>query len=147
MKHSEVYLIIILSLLMINSSCCSKPKEEISGGSCSYVKFEGFAVIKSITAAPASEYNCPVKPMQIIFEFTPLNISDRQKYKFKEFKDTAVKMRINDGANPPLAWIKKNGIEPGKKFRCFREEITKGTCTPVCFKFTDLNLFPETGCK
>lgn len=147
MKHLKFYVLIILALSMINSSCSGKIREDISGGGCDYVKFEGYARIKSITPAPAGDYNCPDKPMLIVFEFIPANISDRQKYRFKDFSDTTAKLKINDGANPSLAWVKKNKIETGKKFRCFRTEIVKGTCTPVIFTFPDLNLFPETGCK
>lgn len=143
MKFIKTYLIPALILPLIFISCSSESK---SGGDCTYTSYEGYAVIKSITPAPASEYNCPDKPQKIIFEFTPLDLSVRQKYRFTNFSDTAVSMRINDGANPSIAWVKKNKIEPGKKFRCFRTELTDGTCTPVVFKFPELDLFPETGC-
>lgn len=149
MKNLKLTAVLILALSMINISCSggSGRKAEPSGGSCSYNKFEGYAKIKSIKPAPKSEYNCPDQPMQITFEFTPVNQSDRQKYKFTNFKDSVVHMKINDGANPSMSWIKKNKIEAGKKYKCIRTEITKGTCTPVGFEFPELNLMPETGCN
>ncbi len=147
MRYFKVYVVLIMALTMSGFSCSSKNMEKPSGGGCVYNKFEGYAVIKSISNAPADEYNCPDQPMKILFEFTPLNLSDRQKYKFTNISDTSRSLQINDGANPSLNWIKKNKIEVGKKYKCFRTEIASGTCTPVGFTFSDLNLFPESGCK
>ncbi len=149
MKKFNVFTLIIAVLIMMNTSCNSNitRKGETEGGACEYSKFEGYAVIKSIKPAPASEYNCPDNPQKIVCDFTPLNISDRKSYRYTNRSDSGVELKINDGANPPLSWVKKNGITAGKKFKCFRTELKKGTCTPVIFIFTELNLFPETGCK
>jgi hypothetical protein len=147
MKNFKVYFVLIMAFSMFSISCSSKNIEKPSGGGCVYNKFEGYAVIKSISNAPADEYNCPNQPKKILFEFTPLNLSDRQQYKIKNFSDTSRSLQINDGANPSLDWIKKNKIEVGKKYKCFRTELVSGTCTPVIFTFSDLNLFPESGCK
>ena len=150
MKYLKLSAAVILAAALIQTSCSSgnsRIKAELSGGECSYVKIEGSAKIKSIKPAPESDYNCPDTPMQITFEFTPVNLSDRQKYKFSNFKDSDVHMKINDGANPSISWIKKNKIVAGKKYKCIRTEITTGTCTPVGFVFPELNLMPETGCK
>jgi len=147
MKYLKVSVALIMALSLIQASCCSKKRDDINGGACSYNKFEGYAIIKSITAAPSSEYNCPDKPQKIVFEFIPSDKSDKQKYKFKSFNDSSASMHINDGANPSMKWVKANRIEKGKKFKCFRTEIAKGTCTPVIFTFPDLDLFPKEGCK
>jgi hypothetical protein len=146
MRYFKLSVLIIMAISIFNLSCSSgRNAESKNGSSCSYVKYEGYAVIKSIIPAPASEYNCPDNPRKIIFEFTPANLSDRQKYRFANFSDTAAAMRINDGANPSLAWIKSNKIEVGKKYKCFRTEIIEGTCTPAGFIFPDLDLFPGSG--
>jgi len=149
MKTFNIFTLMIAVLAMMNISCCSNKagKSETQGGACEYSKYEGYAVIKSIKPAPASDYNCPDNPQKIIFDFTPLNISDRKNYRFTNRPDSGVELKINDGANPSLAWVKKNGITTGKKFKCFRTELKKGTCTPVVFTFPELNLFPENGCK
>lgn len=147
MKCFKLSVVMIMIIFIINASCSSKITADKMGGSCSYVKFEGYAKITSIVPAPESEYNCPEKPELVTFEFTPLDKSDRKKYRFTGYSDSAVNMRINDGVNPSHAWIKNNGIAIGKKFRCFRTELSKGTCTPVIYTFPDLNLFPETGCR
>ena len=147
MKYLGVYLVLIFAFAMVQTSCSSKIMKQPSGGSCTYSKFEGYAVIKSISSAPADEYNCPDQAKKIVFEFTPLNLSDRHKYKIKNVSDSSRSLQMNDGANPSLSWIKKNKIEVGKKYKCFRTEISSGTCTPVVFTFSELNLFPENGCK
>ena len=147
MKKLKVYGILIIAVSMIFISCGRNSKSDKPGGNCEYNQFEGSAKIISIKDAPKSDYNCPENPKLVIFEFTPANLSDRSKYSFKNFSDNSVQMKINDGANPSLAWIKKNKIEAGKKYRCVRTELTKGTCTPVIFEFPDLDLAPSTGCK
>jgi len=146
MKKFQVCTLMFAAFIITYTSC-SINKAGTRGGACEYAKYEGYAVIKSIKQAPASEYNCPDSPQKIIFDFTPLNISDRKSYIFSNRSDTGVEMKINDGINPSLAWVKKNGITAGKKFKCFRTELKKGTCTPVIFTFPELNLFPENGCK
>lgn len=146
MKKLNVFTLIFAALIIMNTSCSSN-KSGSRDGACEYAKYEGYAVIKSIKPAPASEYNCPDSPQKIIFDFTPLNISDRKSYVFSNRPDSGAELRINDGINPSLAWVKKNGITAGKKFKCFRTELKKGTCTPVIFTFPELNLFPENGCK
>lgn len=147
MKKLNLSFTLILLLSVIHIACSNIPVESPQGGACSYNKFEGTAKIISIKPAPSTGYNCPDKPMQILFEFTPSDLSDRQKYKFTNFSDKSARMTINDGANPSQLWIKNNKIEVGKKYKCFRTEITKGTCTPAGFTFPELNLFPEKGCN
>jgi hypothetical protein len=147
MSNVKIVLTGMLTLFLIQLSCNVTNQVVPDGGRCTYVKYEGKAKIKSIAPAPVAEYNCPENPMQILFEFTPDTITDRQKYKFDNYNDTACYMRINDGANPSNKWIAFNKVEIGKVFKCFRMEQALGTCTPVIFEFPDINLFPEDGCR
>lgn len=147
MKNLKISAVLIICLTFICASCSKKIVSDVEGGACDYSKVEGFAKIISIKPAPEDAYNCPDNPRQVVFEFTPANLSDRDKYRFKNFADSAVELKINDGVNPSLSWIKKNKIETGKKYRCIRTELVKGTCTPVGFKFPELNLFPDSGCN
>ncbi len=147
MKNLMISAAFVIALTVICISCGKNSISDAEGGACEYSKIEGFAKIISIKPAPADAYNCPDNPRQIIFQFTPANSSDREKYRFKNFSDSSIELKINDGVNPPLSWIKKNKIEAGKKYICIRTELLKGTCTPVIFRFPELNLFPDGGCK
>lgn len=148
MKQIQICTLISAALIMTITACSSKlNKAESERSGCEYVRYEGYAIIKSVKPAGASEYNCPDNPQKIVFDFTPLNISDRKSYIFTNRSDSGAELKINEGINPSLAWVKMNGITAGKKFRCFRTELKKGTCTPVIFTFPELNLFPENGCK
>lgn len=108
------------------------------GGGCQYKSIAGEAKILSIESAPASASNCPIEPQLIKFVFTADDSTA---------KDIIAELRINAGMNPSLKWLKDNDVNVGKIYRVERQEITNGTCSPVVYKFLDLNVFPTTGCN
>ena len=70
----------------------------------------------------------------------------RNNYVFKNWSDTSV-LTINSGINPSQHFIDSLDITLGKEFSCSRQELIQGTCTPVYFRFSDINLNPENGCR
>ena len=137
MGHKNIILI-LLSFILIS---CNKNSKE-----CNYIAYEGRAVIISINIAPANENNCASNPRKVIFAFIPDDSTVRNNYIFKNWSDTA-SLTINSGTNPSQSFIDSLDITLGKDFRCSRQELMQGTCTPVYFKFPDINLNPENGCK
>lgn len=113
------------------------------GGGCGYKDIDGMAKIVLVEVAPANENNCEKNPQKITFVFTPTN---KTTYQFPNFSDTA-NLRINAGQNPSAGWAKANKITVGATFACSRSEILQGTCTPVVFKFKDIDTMPEHGCE
>jgi|GEM_PF-6558894 len=108
------------------------------GGGCQYKSIAGTAEILSIESAPTSGSNCPIEPQLIKFVFTSDDLTVR---------DIIAELRINAGMNPSLKWVEDNDITVGKTYRVERQKITSGTCTPVVYKFLDLDVFPATGCN
>lgn len=136
----------ILSAVIIITVIISCNKYHQAGQNCQYKKIAGKAKIISISSAPTDEINCPLNPKKVIFSFTPDDTSARNNYLFKSWSDTSTLM-INAGTNPSQYFLDSLNISIGSEFICNRQEISQGTCTPVIFEFTTINLFPENGCR
>ena len=132
---------IIAILLTIILLSCNK-----NGGECSYIKYEGKAVIISIDIAPTNENNCSTSPKKVMFAFIPNDTTVRNNYIFKNWSDTT-SLTINGGTNPSQIFLDSLDITVGKEFICNRQELTQGTCTPVFFEFTGINLNDASGCR
>lgn len=127
--------------LTITLFACKKNISE-----CIYVKYVGKAVINSINVAPLNENNCTVNPRKVLFVFLPNDTNNRANYLYKNWPDTA-SLTFNGGINPSQLILDSLDITIGKEFRCYRKEIIQGTCTPVYFEFTELNLNDASGCR
>lgn len=114
------------------------------GTDCSYNQYQGKAIIISIDNAPINENNCPVNAKKVLFVFTPNDTTVRNNYLFKNWSDTS-SLTVY-GINPSQTFLDSFHINVGTEFNCNRQEITQGTCTPVLFNFTGINLNSQTGC-
>ncbi len=137
MGHKNIILILLYFILI---SCNKNSKE------CKYIAYEGKAIIISIEIAPANENNCDSNPRKVLFAFIADDSTVRNNYVFKNWSDTSV-LTINSGINPSQHFIDSLDITLGKEFSCSRQELIQGTCTPVYFRFSDINLNPENGCR
>ena len=131
----------ISTLLILSLMSCHKNNNQ-----CSYVRYEGKAVIISIETAPLNENNCLTNPKKVLFTFIPNDLAVRNNYIFKNWSDTS-SMTINAGSNPSQQILDSLNISVGGEFRCNRQEITQGTCTPVIFQFEDVDLNVASGCR
>ncbi len=106
------------------------PKENIyrKGSPCEYKVIEGKSKILSIFTPEKGKGGKYVK-----FHFTP---NKETKYSYPNIKDTSL-LVLYGQREISEKFINKNNIVVGKIFRCNREEITKGTCTPVIFRFPE----------
>ncbi len=136
----QIEKIISIFLIVILFSCNKREVE------CSYINYEGKAVIISIDIAPANESNCALNPRKVLFAFTPNDTTVRNNYIFKNWSDTAA-LTINGGTNPSQLFLDSLDITIGKEFNCNRQEITQGTCTPVIFEFTGIDFNNVNGCR
>ena len=104
-----------------------EPTEEpMAGSDCKYRGINGIATITYINNA---------NPDQVIikYDFTPI---DKVPYKYPKFSDKGIKFFVKGhGSFPPQSWVKENGIKMGAEIKCVRQEIDKGSCTPVVFAF------------
>lgn len=144
-KYNDIILNTKASLFFILTIISCNKNDKIVQ-SCNYKNYEGKAKIISITTAPADENNCETNPQKVMFVFTPNDTTVLNNYIFKNCSDTAA-LTINGGTNLSHYFLDSLEITIGKEFMCNRREITQGTCTPVCFEFSGINLNPENTCR
>ncbi len=127
--------VILLSLLLCIGiwGCNDKEaekKEDIhkKGGLCEYNIIKGKSKILSILTPKGGTGGKYVK-----FHFTP---NKETKYLYPNIKDTAL-LVVNGQREVSEEFINKHNIAAGKKFKCYRKEITEGTCSPVIFRFPE----------
>ncbi|MCD6550294.1 hypothetical protein J7K24_01995 [bacterium] len=122
-----------------NGKCVQKSKVEggppISGGPCSYDEFRGKCKITSI-----------FNENKIRFEFTPtepLNlenigwVQNKEDITNREYEEYAGYLGLKCLDKYPITEedLERCGIKENAVFDCEIELITKGTCTPIVFKF------------
>jgi len=111
-------------------------------GGCSYVQIEGLARIVSIAAPENDEYNC-ADAVKVTFDFAPQDPAAVNHYFMPAWSDKGQHLTVLAGANPPRGWVLLQGLAEGSEHECVRNEITKGTCTPVIFEFPKTDQEPE----
>ncbi|MDI6795816.1 MAG: hypothetical protein QMD09_02675 [Desulfatibacillaceae bacterium] len=137
---------ICLAASLLLFLACSSPavlqesKGNMAGGPCQYQEIIGHALITSVGPAEPQEYNCPNQAQKVLFSFYPDNEGAAAKYLFPGWADEGNSLSVAGGANPPAAWVLRQGIEPGVKIPAIRAEIVSGTCTPVVFSFPGLDM-------
>lgn len=133
---------IVFSLLLTSSSChgvvASKESQGLEGGPCRYEEIPGVATITAIQEPDAGEYSCK-QAKAVFFEFTPNDPAAVAGYRFPDRPDTAPRLTVGAGMNPPRNWVEEQGISVGARMRCLRVEIISGTCPPVTYVFPDLD--------
>jgi hypothetical protein len=109
------------------------------GGGCKYKEIPGKCHITSASNAPADQNNCPNDPVEILFDFAPNDPQAPAHYLFPKWPETNQHLLIGDGKNPPRQWTVKQGLLKDSIKPCLRTEIVQGTCTPVIFKFIEVD--------
>ncbi len=141
------YIIFLISIITVIPACNDNDEGadnsgdgDIVGGPCEYNEIIGTAVITSIVDADPGNYNCDNDPVEVIFNFTPDNPDAGDGYRFPDTSDTNQTLTIGGGMNPPEEYMTIKGITAGSSHACIRKEITSGTCTPVIFEFSAIDL-------
>jgi len=134
-------LITILIFFFTGFSCLStgEPVRRPVGGPCKYNKYKGLARIISIhKKEPPKKYGGPsYESYEVKFSFHTDQII-RETYGQVEGKQYL--LLLKNSWYPGTKFLRKYGIEAGKYFECYLNVITKGTCTPVIFEFSAINL-------
>ena len=115
------------------------------GGPCTYVDFPGTCTITFVGPPEADASNCSNNPVQVRFDFIPADPGAREDYRFPNMADERQLLTVAGGANPPRAWVEAEGLTEGTRHACVRREITRGTCTPVLFEFTEVDTEAAAG--
>ncbi len=114
---------------------CSPGTSDPIGGPCTYTSTTGTATIVSLNTASITSNNCNNNPVVVVFDFTPANPADAN-----DATDKNRTLTVGDGKNPPLDYVLNKGLTVGSTHPCTRQTEVSGTCTPVTFTFTDVDL-------
>ena len=125
--------LIVLAVLFANCD-----EEMIDGGPCNYIEYPGSAVIVSV-AEDTSQYRTCENAAVIVFTFQPDDPSASSNYLVPHWPDTNRDFLVGSGCTPPLNWAISQGLLVDSEHNCVRMESTSGTCTPVLFKFPDID--------
>ncbi len=104
------------------------------GGPCTYADTPGVATVISVEAADPGDLNCSNEPVEVVFDFRPLDSSRG------ELAASTVRLTISEGVNPPSEWVEQEGLVVGSRHACVRRDITSGTCTPWLFELTNVDV-------
>ena len=131
-KNSLLMLWLLVSTVL--AGCATRV-----GGSCKYADIPGTCTVESVTPTGAGTSSCSNDPVEVRFDFSPLDSGAQADYRYPAQSDTDRSLTIAGGALPPRPWIESEGLTEGSQHPCVRREITRGTCTPVIFEFTEID--------
>ena len=114
---------------------CSSRSSDPTGGPCTYTSTTGTATIVSLNSASTNSNNCNNNPVEVVFNFTPANPADAN-----DATDKNRVLTVGDGKNPPLNYVLSKGLTIGSIHPCTRQIEVSGTCSPVVFIFTNVDL-------
>ncbi len=92
-------------------------------------------MIVSLNSASTNSNNCNNNPVEVVFDFTPANPDDAN-----DATDKNRTLTVGDGKNPSLNYVLSKGLTIGSTHPCTRQIEVSGTCTPVAFTFTAVDL-------
>ena len=131
---------LFLSLLFVVSGCVDNIDPLPAGGHCEYAEIPGTATIISMGPPTGAVANCGNDPVEVRFDFTPNDANARDAYRCPHSSDNNRQLLVGEGKNPPRSYMESKGITVGSTHKCIRMEITEGTCTPVLFEFSKIDL-------
>lgn len=115
-------------VILISVIACDKAEDY-------YTKIPGKAIITKIVD---SQYNPNGKNQyaDIFFKFQPDDKNASEKYRYKNWKDAAVRLSYQSRMNHFKPWIKKMKISEGNIYKAVRYEKKRGigSAPPVVFK-------------
>ena len=137
MRACRFYLMLFFIVLPVSSCGFAQPSEQRAptvGGSCSYKPYPGLATIVLVnpTEEPSGEKE---KRFEVRFSFQP---EDPIEEGFARTEGKTFPLYDEHLRHPDAGFIDKHHIRTGYVLRGTLEVITRGTCTPVFFKFPDL---------
>jgi hypothetical protein len=107
----------------------------VFGGSCEYKSYPGQTRIKTIQEVPRPDE--AVKKYEVSFTFEP---NEEIAERFARTEGRTYLLLLENGTYPDQHFLRKYGIERGQVFDCILKVITRGTCTPILFKFPGIDL-------
>ena len=136
MRHRSTGALLCAALLLLVACGDDSRGTPLDGGNCEYVDHLGTITVVSTDPADPGGNNCR-DAVEVVFDFESAGTAG---YVFPEWPDEGNRITVGDGKNPPAPWVTEKGLVPGSVHAAIRREIVIGTCTPVLFELTDLEL-------
>ncbi|HNZ65411.1 MAG TPA: hypothetical protein PKJ10_06200 [Smithella sp.] len=123
-------LILPVMLLFFLSACGMASSSQRIGGPCTYKQYQGEAEIVSVKLRQQTtgEY-------EIRFAFHP---QKKIQEVFARVEGKQWLLVQEDSSFPKKDFLQQYDIKTGKRFPCYMNVITRGTCTPVLFDFPSI---------
>lgn len=129
------FMLVLLSTLAVQACDEDTP---VVGGRCTFDSIPGTALVQLVTADTLSGRMCD-NAVFVYFDFVSADSTAPSRYRIPNWPDTGRRLLVGDGKNPPLTWVEAEGLTVGTSHPCVRLEETRGTCTPVQFRFLDID--------
>jgi hypothetical protein len=142
MSASQICRLIVLlvaatAVLSIAFAGCGNTRV---GGPCLYTYTYGNAIIHYVSdPGPLDSANALTR-LEVRFDFHPDDPNARDRYQFPHNDDFNRRFTLHNGYDPCYLWLEAAGVTDSSTHRCARMEIVGGTCSPVVFEFTALDL-------
>ena len=109
------------------------------GGPCAYSDYPGTAMIVSVEPVPPSantSADSPYQPYRVRFTFAPAEPVPHRLYA----RGKVHELTLSGGTSPGPRFLEKYAITPGAAFAAKLHLIDSGTCSPVAFTFTGIDV-------
>lgn len=142
-------IVAIASAVVVSAHSSGAAGEAVSGatrrmgGPCTYDEYEGTAVITRIEQTDESREQAKAgggpgyEGFEVSFVFEPAGEVPEGLARQAIGKDHL--FRLMNSWYPGARYIEKYGIMGGKAYKCTMKVIKTGTCSPILFKFEELN--------
>ena len=133
--------IMMASVLLVAAVSVTVAEPKVGGGEISYKKYAGTAVITRVEKTAAADANKvrAAEGYEVWYTFTPkVKIPNGDDRRWLEQHKEHQFVLGSSGWCPGPKFLKKYGIEKGKKFAASLWVIEKGVCTPVMVKLDDV---------
>jgi len=154
MKGLKLSLYAVLSIAFVFFAFSALAQERAprkSGGPCGYKTFKGDCKIASIEKTFNSKRQAKInggpgyEGYEVTFTFTPEKPLDFSNVPWakgmeREILNTQYPLLLTSSWYPSAQFLRRYNIEKDAVFACEMDLITSGTCTPVIFKFSGIDL-------
>lgn len=129
----------LLTAGFIIPACPASAQNIRVGGPCAYSDYPGTATIISVGALPKDDATQPdstSRHCRVQFTFSPTQPIAHRLYA----QDKVHELTLSGGTPPGPRYLKKYAIAPGATFAAELHLIDSGTCSPVAFTLTGIDL-------
>lgn len=124
-----------LVLFLLFVSCDGSPDrltlDTSQNSDCVYIETPGTATIDSVEVASDDDSNC-IDAVVVLFSFVTSTGETDESLLYQ--------LNVGEGLNPNATWAESKGLVKGATFSMTLKELTEGSCSPLTYEFSDLDL-------